>query len=297
MQPLDSSPLAHGGGNLENAEFSKRADTPLRVKYGSTLDISVPHDTIRELCRLRTTLEAFAIVRVRALANSEHLFDALAERLRVLKTTSLLGHRKPFHKADMAFHRFMVKSAEVPVLLTCWEQVAGAVNDWIQQVKDTHWPSLMALYREHETLLEKWRYGDVVQAEQATHHHIETGWYRVEVDAEMLPIEGDAVDRAASFFSTHYADPVNVRWVAKQVSFVSSSQLTRLFRKQFGVPPYMWLRRLRMERAAELLLSGGLSIGEIAHRVGYRNASHFVRDFRMHFGCSPGKYRREQFTP
>lgn len=247
---------------------------------------------VHELCRLRTTLEAFAVVRIRTKTDRQQIFAGLSKRLKALKAAAMLGNREDFHKADMNFHQFMVESAGISALLVCWNQVAEEINGWILHVKGTHWPSLMALYREHESLLEAWCSEDAVEAEQATHHHIETGWYREEMTSDALPQEGNAVDRAASFLSTHYTKPIDIQWVAKHVSFVSPSQLTRLFHKHFGMPPYMWMKQLRMERAAEFLITGALSISKVALHVGYRNTSHFIRDFRMHFGSSPGKYRR-----
>jgi AraC-like DNA-binding protein len=76
------------------------------------------------------------------------------------------------------------------------------------------------------------------------------------------------------------------------VSFVSVSQLARLFRSQRGISPLRYLKQVRGERAAQLLLSGTETISLIGRRVGYRNASHFVRDFRVMFGVTPLDYRR-----
>jgi len=41
---------------------------------------------------------------------------------------------------------------EEPVLKS-WEIVAADLDEWIFNVKQSYWPKLMALYREHELLL------------------------------------------------------------------------------------------------------------------------------------------------
>jgi len=50
--------------------------------------------------------------------------------------------------------------------------------------------------------------------------------------------------------------------------------------------------RVRMSMAQELLLNGGLSVIEVAGRLGYSDDSAFVRSFRRHFGLSPARWRR-----
>ena len=52
------------------------------------------------------------------------------------------------------------------------------------------------------------------------------------------------------------------------------------------------LRHVRMKRAARLLeAEAGLSIEEIATRVGFSSRSHFSRTFKEHHGASPGAFR------
>jgi AraC-like DNA-binding protein len=46
-----------------------------------------------------------------------------------------------------------------------------------------------------------------------------------------------------------------------------------------------------MERAAEMLLGRGLTVREVAHRVGYRQPAQFAKAFRRHHGTSPSAYR------
>jgi AraC-like DNA-binding protein len=57
--------------------------------------------------------------------------------------------------------------------------------------------------------------------------------------------------------------------------------------------------RVRMSMAQELLLNGGLSVIEVAGRLGYSDDSAFVRSFRRHFGLSPARWRRiaQKATP
>ena len=54
------------------------------------------------------------------------------------------------------------------------------------------------------------------------------------------------------------------------------------------IPQYV--RRLRMERAAELLLTGKHNVTEAAMEVGYSSLSHFSKAFCTTIGCCPALF-------
>jgi transcriptional regulator GlxA family with amidase domain len=56
----------------------------------------------------------------------------------------------------------------------------------------------------------------------------------------------------------------------------------------------VYLKRLRLERAAALLLATSMSIKEIAFSVGFGSTAHFSRDFKKHYGLPPTDYRQAQ---
>jgi signal transduction histidine kinase/DNA-binding response OmpR family regulator len=51
-----------------------------------------------------------------------------------------------------------------------------------------------------------------------------------------------------------------------------------------------FIRRLRLERAFELLHSDAGNVSEIAFQVGFRDPSHFAKSFRKQFGVPPGAF-------
>lgn len=55
-----------------------------------------------------------------------------------------------------------------------------------------------------------------------------------------------------------------------------------------------YLRRMRVERIARLLVSTDLSVAEAARSVGWRNQFHASQCFHARFGISPTEYRRRQ---
>ena len=77
---------------------------------------------------------------------------------------------------------------------------------------------------------------------------------------------------------------------------LSPEHLQRLFKREVGVPFRQYLRRSRIEAAAEMLKSNASSIKEIALALGYADVSNFHRDFRQVFGVSPRQWRLAQLN-
>lgn len=249
-------------------------------------------DRLHELCRLRSVLEAFAVQRWPRGEARLRLEGVLLQRLAGLKQLAAAGDYQAFHALDREFHRAAVDAAGLAALSSSWELVAQELDAWILAAKRSYWPNLMALYREHELLLAAWCGGDGDGAEQATHQHLEAGWHRRMMAEQSAGGELDSVERAVSFIATHYARTLDVAWLAAKVSFVSPSQLRRLFHQRLGVSPLQHLKQVRLERAAQLLCSGADEVAVVARRSGYRNVSHFGRDFRRMHGVTPLAYRR-----
>lgn len=72
----------------------------------------------------------------------------------------------------------------------------------------------------------------------------------------------------------------------------SPSLLSRAFRTVVGRSPMAHYGRLRMEKAAMLLLRSNLPVAEIAGKVGIFDANYFARRFRTEMGLQPTAYRR-----
>ena len=67
---------------------------------------------------------------------------------------------------------------------------------------------------------------------------------------------------------------------------ISLRTLERHFQKNYGVTVSAWLRELRLGRAYQSLLQGK-AVKEVAYEQGYKQVSHFSREFKNHFGISP----------
>lgn len=68
------------------------------------------------------------------------------------------------------------------------------------------------------------------------------------------------------------------------IAFKSESQITRIFKKQFGLTLYEYLMDKRINAAKLYLLTSEMSIQEIAQRLQYTDDQHFASTFKSTLG-------------
>jgi AraC-like DNA-binding protein len=74
---------------------------------------------------------------------------------------------------------------------------------------------------------------------------------------------------------------------------VHPTYLSREFAKYFDDLSFGdYIRKLRIEKAIQLLEDPKYSLGEIAYLTGFSDQSHFNRIFKKHFGKNPSDYRK-----
>lgn len=73
---------------------------------------------------------------------------------------------------------------------------------------------------------------------------------------------------------------------------ISTVHLRNTFIKQFATSPLKYINNLKMARARELLDSQFYTVSEICFLSGFNNESYFSREFKKHFGISPGEYAK-----
>ena len=76
---------------------------------------------------------------------------------------------------------------------------------------------------------------------------------------------------------------------------VSRRQLERFFPRATGKTPQQWLNYLRQQKAYELIASGQ-SAKEVAIRLGYKQPSHFSREFKRFHGVPPSELLVADFS-
>jgi AraC-like DNA-binding protein len=84
---------------------------------------------------------------------------------------------------------------------------------------------------------------------------------------------------------------------AAEALHVNPSYLSREFARYFDDLSFgEYSRKLRIEKAVQLLDTTAYPLAEIAYLTGFSDQSHFTRIFRQHTGQSPAAYRKKRPT-
>ena len=102
--------------------------------------------------------------------------------------------------------------------------------------------------------------------------------------------------RSLELIRTRLSEDISLDELAAEAR-LSPFHFARMFKQSLGVPPRVYLTRLRMERACELLERTDLPITEIAHEVGYSSNQVLARIFTKHQRMTPTDYRRAVRDP
>lgn len=97
--------------------------------------------------------------------------------------------------------------------------------------------------------------------------------------------------RCQRYMEEHWQDLASLDQAAQQCH-VDPAYLCRLFRRFDHQSPYQFLLRLRMTRGAEMLLTPGASVKQVAEELGFTDAFHFSRTFKKMMGLPPAHFAR-----
>jgi two-component system response regulator YesN len=92
-----------------------------------------------------------------------------------------------------------------------------------------------------------------------------------------------------------YWDRVPLSELARELG-IGKYTFSRRFRQVMGVPFRDYLVRLRLEKAKALLVTGGVSITDVAHMVGFGDLPRLDKLFKRYTGVTPSDYRHRDLV-
>lgn len=98
------------------------------------------------------------------------------------------------------------------------------------------------------------------------------------------------ISKSLDFMHERFMSNISVRDVARHIN-VNRSHFSETFMQQVGIPPVLYLKRLRLEKAHTLLKTTSATVTEIALQLGYTDVGSFTRAFSNYFGLPPSKVR------
>lgn len=189
-------------------------------------------------------------------------------------------------------------------LCSCGSQVqecaeeAGFSREF--SVRDVHVNCMTKLKKTVKCMLESDTAGYVEQLEQNC--RMTKVWidliedhktFRGQMECAVTNARGRAaeIQEIAVYMKAHMEENLKIEQIAREYG-MNRSGLTRQFRSIMGCPPQQYLLQVRIERAKELLRNTEETIGEIAARVGYRDALAFSHIFKEKCKVGPREYRK-----
>lgn len=102
--------------------------------------------------------------------------------------------------------------------------------------------------------------------------------------------DNNTANRIADFLQKNYANPISLTMLCEKFHFCKN-HIINLFKKEFNQTPTAYLNQIRLEKAAHFIESTSEPTTKIAQNCGFRQYSHFYRQFVQKYKISPEKFR------
>ena len=115
-----------------------------------------------------------------------------------------------------------------------------------------------------------------------------------EMDIEQCPFLADdnnikKIKLAKEIIISRMIEPPTLIELSKEVD-ISLKKLKQGFKQVYGSSVFSFLLDYKMQVSKRLLSSGNYNVNEVALKVGYSTATHFINAFKKKFGTTPKKY-------
>jgi AraC-like DNA-binding protein/ligand-binding sensor protein len=101
-----------------------------------------------------------------------------------------------------------------------------------------------------------------------------------------------ALRKAERYIWENYTRKISLKEIAG-ASGLSAPYFSTIFKEEMGENLSNYLNRMRVEKAASMLLTTDMPINEIASACGFEDQSWFSKIFKNSTGLTPGKYREQ----
>ncbi len=117
----------------------------------------------------------------------------------------------------------------------------------------------------------------------------------VKENIELIPSssveEPELIQKVRSLVEQHLSDG---EYGVEQLANDLCMERTGLYKKLTALTnttPVSFIRSIRLQRASELLKTGGLTVNDIADRTGFSSPSYFTKCFKKEYGMLPSEYK------
>ncbi len=104
----------------------------------------------------------------------------------------------------------------------------------------------------------------------------------------------NCIDEVKTYIHQHTDQSLNREQLANMMGF-SVPHFHRIFTAEIGENIAAYVRRVRLERAAQKLMMGAVDITQVAMAAGYKSHAAFSKAFKQQYGYTPSQYRKLDF--
>jgi len=109
-------------------------------------------------------------------------------------------------------------------------------------------------------------------------------------DVRLSNVDEVFLQRATAFIEEHIDDTHFDAEQLQELLNMSQMQLYRKLKRLTNLSARDFIRYIRLQRAAQLLETGQVTVSEAGYRVGFNDRSYFSRAFKKQFGHAPTEY-------
>lgn len=102
----------------------------------------------------------------------------------------------------------------------------------------------------------------------------------------LTPYDTQALQKAKILLENEYKNPPSIEELSKKIR-LNEFKLKNGFKSLFGIAPYTFSLKIRMQKAQELLKTGEYNVTEVAKEVGFPYVQNFTKAFIKEFGLRP----------
>lgn len=143
----------------------------------------------------------------------------------------------------------------------------------------------------------KARVDNLLENRRKLHEHFQQLQSVQPRELAMNQVDAEFLRRVVEIVEKNLADyEFDMETLARQMA-VSRRQLFRKFKALAGCTPNVFIRDIRLKRAAQLLRDSRMTVSEIIYAVGFSDPKYFRNIFRERFGVLPGEYNEQTKRP
>lgn len=131
---------------------------------------------------------------------------------------------------------------------------------------------------------------NLVRLREKLQEHIKLNLLTKATPVKAVSASEQFIMKAKTFVEANMGDAsLSVERLASELN-LGREQCYRKMMAITGLSPSAFIRKLKLQRAAQLLAAKAAPVSQVAYQVGYENLSHFSKAFKEEFGQLPSEY-------